>query len=44
MHFLQLADFGVIRFLWAITLVPDMLERQSRALLTREIMQFPKKV
>jgi len=32
MHFLQCSDFGVKWGLGAITLVPDMLERQSRAL------------
>jgi len=32
MHFLQFSDFGVKWGFWAITLVPDMLEGQSRAL------------
>jgi len=32
MHFLQFSDFGVQCFFWAITLVPDMLDGQSRAL------------
>jgi len=32
MHFLQFSDFGVKWFFWAITLVPDMLEGQSRTL------------
>jgi len=35
MHFLIL---GVKCFFWAITLVPDMLEGQTRALSTREII------
>jgi len=32
MHFLQFFDLGVTWGFWAITLVPDMLEGQSRAL------------
>jgi len=32
MHFLQFSDFGVQWGFWAIFLVPDMLEGQSRAL------------
>jgi len=32
MHFLQFSDFGVKWGFWAITVVPDMLEGQSRAL------------
>ena len=32
MLFLQFSDFGVKWVFWAITLVPDMLEGQSRAL------------
>jgi len=38
MHFLQFSDFGVKWFFWAITLVPDMLEGQARALSTRKIV------
>ena len=41
MHFLI---FGVKWGFWAITLVPDMLEGQTRALSTREIIQFCKQV
>jgi len=44
MHFLQFSDLGVKCVFWAITFVPDMLEGQSRALSTREIMEFPKRV
>jgi len=43
-HFLQFSDFGAKWGFWAITLVPDMLESQARALSTREIVQFPKTV
>jgi len=32
MHFLQFSDFGVNWGFWAITLVPYMLQGQSRAL------------
>jgi len=32
MRFLQFSDFGVKWGFWVITLVPDMLEGQSRAL------------
>jgi len=32
MHFLQFSDFGVKWGFWAVTLVPDMLEGQSRNL------------
>jgi len=32
MHFLQFSDFGVQWGFWAMTLVPDMLEGQARAL------------
>jgi len=32
------SDFGGKMFFWAITLVPDMLEGQARALSTREII------
>ena len=38
MHFLQFSDFGVKWGFWAITLVPDTLEGQARALATREII------
>jgi len=38
MHFLQFSDFGAKWGFWAITLVPDMLEGQARALSTREIV------
>ena len=38
MHFLQFSDFGAKWGFWAITLFPDMLEGQARALSTREIV------
>jgi len=38
MLFLQFSNFGVKWGFWAITLVPDMLEDQSRALETRLII------
>jgi len=41
MHFLQFSDFGAKWGFSAIILVPDMLEGQTRALLTREIVLFP---
>jgi len=37
------SDFGGKWGFWAMTLVPNMLEGQARALSTREIIQFQKK-
>jgi len=37
-------DFGGKMIFWAITLVPDALEGQARALSTWEILQFPTEV
>jgi len=43
MHFLQFSDFSAKWCFWATTLVPDMLEGQSKALWTRESILFPNK-
>ena len=38
MHFLIFLNLGVKWGFWAITLVPDMLEGQTKALSMREII------